>query len=154
MNVKEIRRLNLTAIIKNYDTYEAFEEASGASASYASQVVNGTREMGDRYAKTVQDGLKLPEGWLDKLHGEDETKEAALPSLVAQRKKIYNLKHLTTLFRQMDAWAKSRKMDPLPPNQRAILLQRALEAEEPEESPNYEAYFDNVIEMQRHWKSR
>lgn len=153
MNVKDIRRQNLVFLTKDI-TLEEFEDRSGASAAYATQVINGFREMGDRYAKTIQDGLKLPAGWMDKLHGEDEAKEAVMPNLVNQRKKIQNVKHLTALFRQMDSWAKSRKIGDLTPNQRAILFQRAIEADESEESPNYEAHFDNVIEMSRHWKTR
>jgi hypothetical protein len=154
MNVKEIRRQNLKGLIKKYGTQEAFEEASGASANYASQVLNGTRDMGDRYAETIEDGLKLSKGWMDKLQDDSEISEAADAKMVAQRKKLQNTKHLTTLFRQMEAWAKARKLGDLSPNQRAILLQRALEADEPEEAPNYEPHFNNVIEMSKHWKTR
>lgn len=156
MNVKEIRRLNLIALVSKYESQEDFSEAvgQGIAAGWVSQVINRTRNMGDATAKKIQDGLNLGDGWMDRPHDEAEIEAAANISLVAQRKKIQNTKHLTALFRQMDQWAKARKLGELSPDQRAILFQRAMEAQEPEEAPNYVQHFDNVIEMSRHWKPR
>lgn len=153
MNVKDIRRHNLMLLMKGL-TRDQFEARSGASAANATHIINGHREMGDQYAKAIEEGLALPNGWMDKLHDEDEAKEAGLPNLVELRKKLQSAKHLTALFRQMDTWAKAHKLGELSPSQRAILLQRALEASEPEESPNYEQHFNNVIEMSKQWKLR
>lgn len=68
MNTKEIRRQNLIALLSRYETLPEFEDAAKVSGNYASQIANGFRDMGHQYARDIEAGLGLPEGWMDKMH--------------------------------------------------------------------------------------
>lgn len=79
MNVYEIRRLNLAALRKEYGTLAAIcDKADLKNTSYLSQVSTNVptpsgkrREMGSKTARKLEQGLELPDGWMDVLH-EDE----------------------------------------------------------------------------------
>lgn len=65
MEIKDVRRANLAKLIASYGTIEALAAAAGTSASYLSQLKNGTAAMGTRFARTVEQSLGLERGWFD-----------------------------------------------------------------------------------------
>lgn len=72
MNTKEIRRQNLAALLGKYKTLPEFEDAAKVSGNYASQIANGFRDMGHSFARDIEAGLGLPEGWMDVIHTESK----------------------------------------------------------------------------------
>lgn len=68
MNVKDIRRLNILALIKELGSQKVLGELTDTPASYISQVKNHTRTLGDAVAYRMEARLKKPAGWLDVAH--------------------------------------------------------------------------------------
>ncbi len=68
MNVKDIRRLNVLALIKELGSQKVLGELTDTPASYISQVKNHTRTLGDAVAYRMEARLKKPAGWLDVAH--------------------------------------------------------------------------------------
>lgn len=64
MEIKEIRRKNLGVLLEN-TTHIAFAEKAGMAAAHVSQIVNGSRNMGDKIARRIEKKLSLPVGWMD-----------------------------------------------------------------------------------------
>ena len=65
MENKEVRRLALAALEKQYGTLEAVAEATGTNAAHLSQIKNRTRGMGDKVARRIEAKLGKGTGWLD-----------------------------------------------------------------------------------------
>lgn len=65
MENKDTRRANFLKLVSDFKTLKAFSEAADLDESYASQLKNGHREIGDRTARKIEGALKLPAGWLD-----------------------------------------------------------------------------------------
>lgn len=65
MNNKAIRRANLIALIETEGEIQRLAGRFGMNASYMSQIKNGTRQMGDSFARRIEKALGKPEGWMD-----------------------------------------------------------------------------------------
>lgn len=65
MGAPENRRANLIKLIENYGTIEQFAEMADQSAGYLSQIKNGTRNMGTRIARKIEQAMGLADGWMD-----------------------------------------------------------------------------------------
>lgn len=81
----EIRRANLNLLIAQAGSSAALADRSDASASYLSQVKNGTRSkdgtqrnLGPKLARRLEAAMRKPTGWMDKEHplgGEAEVRD-------------------------------------------------------------------------------
>lgn len=67
--VREIRRDNLQRLLAGYRFQRQFAEATGLAAAHVSQMVNGTRDMGEDVARRVEKALGLPANWMDRVEG-------------------------------------------------------------------------------------
>lgn len=64
MEIKEIRRNNLAVLIGD-GTQAEFAEKTGMDAGHVSQIINRSRNMGDKVARKLEARLELPVGWMD-----------------------------------------------------------------------------------------
>jgi hypothetical protein len=76
--MREIRRANLCLLLESWPTQKAFAEASGLAAGHVSQMVNGTREVGENVARRIESSRGLQSGWMDTPH--DSTHHVAEPA--------------------------------------------------------------------------
>ena len=67
MDISKIRQDNLGVLIGQYGSMEALAAAADVSSSYLSQIKNGTRGMGSRFARKLETSLSLPQGWFDQV---------------------------------------------------------------------------------------
>jgi transcriptional regulator with XRE-family HTH domain len=67
MDISKIRQDNLGVLIGQYGSMEALAAAADVSSSYLSQIKNGTRGMGSRFARKLEASLSLPQGWFDQV---------------------------------------------------------------------------------------
>ncbi len=65
MEISQIRQQNLIRLIGTYGTMEKLALAAKTSASYLSQIKNGSRAMGTKFARTIEETLGLSRGWFD-----------------------------------------------------------------------------------------
>lgn len=63
--VKVIRVERLEALIKEYGGVERVARLARQNASYLSQCRSGHRGMGDRVARSIEENIGLPSGWMD-----------------------------------------------------------------------------------------
>lgn len=63
--IEETRRARLELLIERHGNMERLANAAGVSASYLSQIRNGSRRMGSRFARKIEAALGLGEGWFD-----------------------------------------------------------------------------------------
>ena len=75
MNIKEIRTQNLLQLIEDAGSMQALAERAQRveetiNANYLSQLKNGTKGMGDKYARKLESALGLPTDWMDSDHNE------------------------------------------------------------------------------------
>lgn len=74
MDIAEIRRENMLALIDNFKTQAQFADAIGTPASYISQLKKGVKSsgarvtMGNDLARQIEVELKLPYGYMDTQH--------------------------------------------------------------------------------------
>ncbi len=70
MNSKEIRLINLKALITKAGSSAEFSKQSDTATSLISQIIspNPTRNVGDRLARKIEEKLGLTPGWMDTLH--------------------------------------------------------------------------------------
>ena len=87
MDVHEIRRKNLIALIGEYGGQKSLSERVRPTApGYISQMVNGARNVGSVTARRFEKHLGKPHGWMDQFHEKesldvkvDEEEEKLLP---------------------------------------------------------------------------
>lgn len=65
---KTIRRLNLEYLIGERETIANLAKLYDLNESLLSQVKNGTRNMGDRLARKMEEAMAKPTGWMDVPH--------------------------------------------------------------------------------------
>ncbi|WP_011298531.1 LexA family transcriptional regulator [Cupriavidus necator] len=72
MEIKDIRRNNLLALLSGFASIRAFADRTGVPAAYISQIKNeaGGRGMGNKTARTIEEALSLPNGYMDQAHAE------------------------------------------------------------------------------------
>jgi hypothetical protein len=78
MQNKEIRRLNLLSLEREYGTLEAVAARTETVASHLSQIKNKTRGMGDKVARRIEASLARPQGWMDAIHTTDKGNESGI----------------------------------------------------------------------------
>lgn len=64
MDIREIRRLNLESIIGEEKRVD-FAERAGMNPSHLSQVISGTRKIGDKLARRIERNIMLKPYYLD-----------------------------------------------------------------------------------------
>lgn len=81
MNIKDIRHQNLLALSRELGGLRdmARRSSSALDANYLSQLKNRSREMGDSYARKIEESLSLPAGWMDHQHQVPSTQVGAGP---------------------------------------------------------------------------
>jgi hypothetical protein len=88
MTIDEIRRANLLALIDER-SFSDFAAELDLDASYLSQIKTRHRTMGKKFARKIEDKLKLPGGWMDAAHLAGEGNEAGnLPLVVEDPSKL------------------------------------------------------------------
>lgn len=65
---REIRRANVLALMADYPTNRAFADAAGLPATFVSQIKTQRRNVGDDLARSIEQALRLPRGYLDVEH--------------------------------------------------------------------------------------
>jgi phage repressor protein C with HTH and peptisase S24 domain len=65
MTNKELRRKKLTDLIAQYGSQKAFGDAVGKDPAMFSQILNGTRNLGDKQAIELEVKLGKHRGWFD-----------------------------------------------------------------------------------------
>lgn len=65
MTNKELRRKKLADLIAEYGSQKAFGDAVGKDPAMFSQILNGTRNLGDKLALDLEEKLEKPRGWFD-----------------------------------------------------------------------------------------
>ncbi len=64
MNVKDVRRQHLATAIDKFGSIEALADATGTNPKHLSQLRNGHRNIGDRFARKLEAALSLaPNAW-------------------------------------------------------------------------------------------
>lgn len=73
LDIKEIRRNNLMVAIKIAGSAAKLYSASGISPSAISQMKNknGTKSIGEKIARKIEESLNLPHAWMDQTHEEE-----------------------------------------------------------------------------------
>lgn len=102
MDISQIRLANLRAIAKQFVSDAAFAERLGRTPSQLSQVIgeNPVRNIGSRFARSIEQTLSLKSGFLDRLHDDNEI-FSSIGALPSRRKPSF------------DAYPKRAKMDRL-----------------------------------------
>jgi DNA transposition AAA+ family ATPase len=75
LTIREIRLRNLLKLIeKSQLSQTAFACKVETSPAYLSQIISikTKRNMGDMVARKIELSLKMPKGWMDSLHGDEE----------------------------------------------------------------------------------
>ena len=62
--IREIRRDNLIRLLSNHKSQRQFAESVGLVPSLVSQLVNGTRSMGEDVARRIEQALGLSAGFM------------------------------------------------------------------------------------------
>lgn len=75
MTNKELRRKKLADLIAEYGSQKAFGDAVGKDPAMFSQILNGTRNLGDKLALDLEEKLGKPRGWMDAVHTVDPVME-------------------------------------------------------------------------------
>lgn len=84
--IRQVRLDNLRRLRERY-TLERIAERSGTNAVYLSQIANEAmrqggkrpRSLSDAYAAKIEQGLGLPEGWMDQPHDLDQPPNTPAP---------------------------------------------------------------------------
>lgn len=65
MELHEIRRENLALLIKRFGSQAKLAELIGIEPPFISQINTGIRNMGERFARDIEQKLNLPHGAMD-----------------------------------------------------------------------------------------
>lgn len=106
VDAKSIRRQNLVALLRRFDTAAAFAKAVGTSAAYVSQILSAKiqAEIGDALARKIEKALDLPHGWMDVLHDDVEKRAEDFTTVpVVPWENLANWREIVTALRNEDA---------------------------------------------------
>ena len=67
MDITEIRRANLKRLVDASSNQREFADKAGLAPAYVSQMVNGTRNIGEKTARKIEAAIGLDAGRLDDL---------------------------------------------------------------------------------------
>lgn len=103
MEISQVRRENLVKLIASYGTIEAMAAAGELNASYLSQMKNGTRDMGTRFARETEEKLGLKRGWFDTPPGNQEERAEPIPVELALFRRLSRQQReaITVILRSM-----------------------------------------------------
>ena len=62
--IREIRRENLIRLVGSYKSQRQFANSVGLVPSHLSQLLSGTREMGEEVARRIEEALGMPVGFI------------------------------------------------------------------------------------------
>lgn len=69
MDSKKIRQLNLRFVADvKYSRKELSEKLGYQDSGYLNQILSGHARMGDRTARSIEESLDIPKGWMDAPH--------------------------------------------------------------------------------------
>lgn len=93
MEVEEVRRANLLALVRDYGGQRQLADAAKSSPAQISQWINRSpdaktgkpRVMGSRAARAMESALSKPKGWMDQLHDDSTKVEPQALAEVASR---------------------------------------------------------------------
>jgi hypothetical protein len=84
MDIKQIRRANMLALIEREPSKAAFARKVGTDPAYISQILSTKTkaEVGNDLARGIEAAYKLPHGWMDHEHASPdiEASQAPLPA--------------------------------------------------------------------------
>ncbi len=80
MSVRDTRRQNLIELLSETSQRE-FADRAGLAPGHVSQMVNGSRQMGESVARRIEKQCTLPSGWMDVPHSENATIEQVIQLL-------------------------------------------------------------------------
>ena len=86
MKVKELRVINLKALIRKYQTQKNLSIAIDVAATMISNMVNGVRPVSEETARYIEKKLSLSEGWMDQDH---TAKEPLLNDAIRKLKQVH-----------------------------------------------------------------
>ena len=72
IKVKELRVINLKALIRKHQTQKNLSIAIDMATTQISGILNNVRSMGEKRARKIEDKLSLPDGWMDQDHTVNE----------------------------------------------------------------------------------
>ena len=73
MDINDVRRRNLRRLVTQYDSQADLARTLAISPQALSGVLTGNKPFGEKFARSLEQTLKLAPGWLDRNGGSDET---------------------------------------------------------------------------------
>lgn len=92
MNI-ETRKSNLIRLIKEAGTQASLSKTIDLDVGYISQMKNGTRPIGEKTARKIEEGLGLYQGWMDQNH--DDSGATVSDKLNRNSDKLDNVEFIT-----------------------------------------------------------
>lgn len=92
--IQNVRRKNLAKLIEGrFQTLTNLADSAGKTSAQLSAVMHGTRGFGEKLARSIEQALGLPDGWLDQRDPVNEIPQGRTPdpSLVPIRRVRYRL---------------------------------------------------------------
>lgn len=65
MDAFDMRKRNLSVLVRRYGRQQALADAVGLSVQYINQMLSGHRTIGEKTARKIEKGLCLAPGWMD-----------------------------------------------------------------------------------------
>lgn len=84
-NIKDIRYSNFLLILRRFATLKEYEQQTGLSANFASQLNTRQRNIGDKYARKIETALGLQKNSLDTTNGVLEPRQHYTPTATPQQ---------------------------------------------------------------------
>ena len=110
MDAFDMRKRNLSVLVRRYGRQQALADAVGLSVQYINQMLSGHRTIGEKTARKIEKGLCLAPGWMDA-----DSDTAALGDMV----KVAANDDVVEVSRE--SLALLRMIDSLPEKEQAIL---------------------------------
>ena len=112
MTTFDMRKRNLSVLVRRYGRQQALADAVGLSVQYINQMLSGHRTIGEKTARKIEKGLCLVPGWMD---ADSDSDMAALGDMV----KVAANDDVVEVSRE--SLALLRMIDSLPEKEQAIL---------------------------------
>jgi hypothetical protein len=86
--IRDIRRENLARLVRGYKSQRQFAKSVGLVPAHTSQLLSGTRDMGEDVARRIEDALGMPSGFLSLDPDVPPVVDPVLPALPADELKL------------------------------------------------------------------